>query len=200
MKLLQQKYIVAVLCLVLLAGCGLVGASTETYDSSRVHASTIAEVMEFLAEDDVSNRTYDEHNYNCVNFAVDLWYNAYLAGLDAYLLAINRPGRKYHIVVGFYLNTQDVWDNWENYAGLQNWLFWNNGTAYSLVIEPQAHISADSLVAGCIPMSEFIDVTAAYHREDAYRLWLMGKGEAPLEYVRLAVKSLSFKIGSWLHG
>ena len=103
-----------------------VGANKTSYDSSSVHPVTREELIAFLGKSPVHNRTYNE-TYDCLNFAVDLWYGAYLNGMDAFIIIFNRESPASHVRVGFYFTGND--------AELIE--YWGTDKPY-FVVEPQS--------------------------------------------------------------
>lgn len=76
---------------------------SESYDASKVHAGTFQEIKSFLETDKTDEHKFTRE-YNCVNFSIDLWRNAYLEGLDAFIVIDNGMGKwDYHISMGFYV-------------------------------------------------------------------------------------------------
>ena len=138
LKEMKAVFISLAIALVLIPG-GLV--SDEVYDATRVSPATREEVVAFLENDNTSNATYNILFYNCLSFAVDLWRNAYLAGLDAFLIVINR-GALSHVAVGFYAEGTDmrIVEYWAREDGRQ-WffiepkddVFWARGDSYDFL-------------------------------------------------------------------
>ena len=77
--------------LVFISGCTLVVAQTrepytyssEVYNAAKVSPASEQEVLNFLAEDTTDKNLWIEGVYECGHFAADLWWNAYMQGLEA---------------------------------------------------------------------------------------------------------------------
>ena len=76
--------------------------ATETYDASRVSPATKGAIQNFLNNDSTDESEYNLLWYSCLDFAVDLWRNAYLAGLDAFIVIVNKGILLSHAIVGFH--------------------------------------------------------------------------------------------------
>ena len=77
--------------LAFISGCTLVVAqarepyaySSEVYNAAKVSPASAQEVLNFLAEDTTDRNLWIEGVYECGHFAADLWWNAYMQGLEA---------------------------------------------------------------------------------------------------------------------
>jgi hypothetical protein len=77
--------------LAFISGCTLVVAqarepyaySSEVYNAAKVSPASEQEVLNFLAEDTTDRNLWIEGVYECGHFAADLWWNAYMQGLEA---------------------------------------------------------------------------------------------------------------------
>jgi hypothetical protein len=77
--------------LAFISGCTLVVAQTrepytyssEVYNAAKVSPASEQEVLNFLAEDTTDKNLWIEGVYECGHFAADLWWNAYMQGLEA---------------------------------------------------------------------------------------------------------------------
>jgi len=113
-----------------------VGAEGISYDSSSVHPVTRQELAAFLVSNPVHNRTYDSIRYNCVDFAVDLWYDAYLAGIDAFIIILDKPGFDSHARVGFTaIGDDEAPDTDPGYTE-----YWVSGNGSWFYVEPRSII------------------------------------------------------------
>jgi hypothetical protein len=57
--------------------------SSEVYNASKVSPATEHEVLNFLAEDSTDENVWTKGVYECGHIAADLWWNAYIEGLEA---------------------------------------------------------------------------------------------------------------------
>ena len=183
----MKRILVVILGLaVLLTSCCLTGA---TYDPSSVHPATRQDVLAFLLEDKTNEQRYDLLRYNCLNFALDLWHNAYLRGLDAFLMVLNEPCGWSHIRVGF----SSI--GWAEAEGREyGWTeYWGNKSAPWLYVEP----TVDMFMTGENGTTLQDSQTIRYIRgEDVFELWESVKGNrAKLPLISLYVDVLLFKIG-----
>jgi hypothetical protein len=108
--------------LIVISGCGVAGAQTrepytyssETYDASKVSPATEQEVLDFLAQDDTDKNLWQAEVYECGHFSADLWWNAYLQGLEACMVWVKRMKwgeEQIHWVVKFRIEdgTHNYW-------------------------------------------------------------------------------------------
>jgi hypothetical protein len=119
------EYVILVSLVILLAflsGCVVAGAqiresytySSEIYDASKVSPATEQEVLDFLAQDTTDRNLWREWVYECGHFAADLWWNAYMQGLEACMVWVTyweRGEEQVHWVVKFRIEdeTQNYW-------------------------------------------------------------------------------------------
>ncbi|MCJ7669559.1 MAG: hypothetical protein MUO61_03460 [Dehalococcoidia bacterium] len=139
---------------------GVATETAETYDASKVSLATRQEVQDFLTLDATNETAYNKLQYNCLNFAVDLWHNAYLAGFDAFIIVLNKDGLDSHVVLGFYAigNEGYAVDYWgEN----KQWFY----------IDPQK----DSIIGrgdDTDPLDKRnVEIITFLYGEDAFELW-----------------------------
>ncbi len=108
--------------LIITSGCVSVGAQTrepytyssEIYDASKVSPATEQEVLDFLAQDDTDKNVWREEVYECGHFSADVWWNAYMEGLEACMVWVKRMKwgeEQLHWVVKFRIEdeTQNYW-------------------------------------------------------------------------------------------
>jgi hypothetical protein len=77
--------------LAFISGCTLVVAQTrepytyssEVYNAAKVSPASEQEVLNFLAQDTTDKNLWIVGVYECGHFAADLWWNAYMQGLEA---------------------------------------------------------------------------------------------------------------------
>jgi hypothetical protein len=77
--------------LAFISGCTLVVAQTrepytyssEGYNAAKVSPASEQKVLNFLAQDPTDRNLWIEGVYECGHFAADLWWNAYMQGLEA---------------------------------------------------------------------------------------------------------------------
>jgi hypothetical protein len=87
-----------VVLLVFISGCVAAGAqiresytySSEIYDASKVSSATEQEVLDFLAQDTTDKNVWKEGSYECGHFSADVWWNAYMQGLEACMVWVKR--------------------------------------------------------------------------------------------------------------
>jgi hypothetical protein len=108
--------------LIIVSGCGVAGAQTrepytyssETYDASKVSPVTEQDVLDFLAQDDTDKNSWRKDVYECGHFSADLWWNAYMQGLEACMVWVKRMKwgeEQIHWVVKFRIEeeTRNCW-------------------------------------------------------------------------------------------
>jgi hypothetical protein len=108
--------------LIITSGCVAAGAQTrepytyssETYDASKVSPATEQEVLDFLAQDSTDKNLWREEVYECGHFSADVWWNAYMQGLEACMVWVKRMKwgeEQLHWVVKFRIEeeTQNCW-------------------------------------------------------------------------------------------
>jgi hypothetical protein len=108
--------------LIITSGCVPAGAQTrepytyssEIYDASKVSPATEQEVLDFLAQDPTDNNVWIKGVYECGHFAADLWWNAYMQGLEACMVWVKhweQGTEQDHWVVKFHIGnaTQNYW-------------------------------------------------------------------------------------------
>jgi hypothetical protein len=108
--------------LIITSGCVPAGAQTrepytyssEIYDASKVSPATEQEVLDFLAQDSTDKNVWIKGVYECGHFAADLWWNAYMQGLEACMVWVKhweQGTEQDHWVVKFHIGnaTQNYW-------------------------------------------------------------------------------------------
>jgi len=88
--------------------------SSEIYDASKVSPATEQEVLDFLAQDTTDKNLWREGVYECGHFSADLWWNAYMQGLEACMVWVKhweQGKEQVHWVVKFHIEdeTQNYW-------------------------------------------------------------------------------------------
>jgi uncharacterized protein YceK len=88
--------------------------SSVAYNASTVSPATEQEVLDFLAQDPTDKNVWVKGVYECGHFAADLWWNAYMQGLDACMVWVKhwvQGEEQDHWVVRFYIEneTQNYW-------------------------------------------------------------------------------------------
>jgi len=84
--------------LIITSGCVAAGAQTkepytyssEIYDASKVSPATEQEVLDFLAQDATDKNLWREGVYECGHFSADVWWNAYIQGLEVCMVWVKR--------------------------------------------------------------------------------------------------------------
>lgn len=157
--------------------------TTESYDASSVHPVTKQELADFLISNSVHNRTYHEIGYNCVNFAVDLWYDAYLSGMDAFIIFIDK-GMRGHALVGFRFNGVEGkiagWDYWWYYMEP-----WGDDESY-FIVEPE--------MIWTFPCNASLEIIMFISGEDALRLYEAKHGGSPLPIIKVELAKWKYKL------
>ena len=160
---------------------------TESYDAYNLSAATKQEIDGFLASDNISENVYSWIGYNCLNFAVDLWRNAYLAGLDAFIVVINKDGIFSHTAVGFYEQGDD-YPCWSDEDG-----------RYWLYVDPQCDVSfgeCDEELLARVYVQSTDDIIVCLYGEDAFNLWQEVSGKTlGIELIRLYRMIWLYKVG-----
>jgi hypothetical protein len=108
--------------LAFISGCTLVVAQTrepytyssEGYNAAKVSPASEQKVLNFLAQDPTDRNLWIEGVYECGHFAADLWWNAYMQGLEACMVWVKhweRSTEQDHWVVKFHIEdaTQNYW-------------------------------------------------------------------------------------------
>ena len=108
--------------LIIISGCVAAGAQTkepyvyssDVYDASEVSPATEQEILDFLAQDSTDKNVWQEEVYECGHFAADVWWNAYVQGLEACMVWVKRikwGQEQIHWVVKFHIEdeTQNYW-------------------------------------------------------------------------------------------
>jgi len=108
--------------LIITSGCVAAGAQTrepytyssEIYDASKVSPATEQEVLDFLVQDATDKNVWREGIYECGHFSADVWWNAYMQGLEACMVWVERMKwgeEQLHWVVKFRIEdeTQNYW-------------------------------------------------------------------------------------------
>jgi hypothetical protein len=115
--------LVSLVALLLIAsGCVAVGAQTkepstyssEIYDASQASPATEQEILDFLAQDATDKNVWREKIYECGHFSADVWWNAYMQGLEACMVWVKRMKwgeEQIHWVVKFRIKdeTRNYW-------------------------------------------------------------------------------------------
>jgi hypothetical protein len=104
------------------SGCTLVIAQTretyacssETYNAHEVSLATEQEVLNFLAQDSTDKNVWVKGAYECGHLAADLWWNAYMQGLEACMVWVKywkQGTEQIHWLVKFHIEdeTQTYW-------------------------------------------------------------------------------------------
>lgn len=105
-----------------LSGCTSVIAQTrepytyasETYNASRVSPATEQEVLSFLVQDLTDRNLWIKGVYECGHFSADLWWNAYMQGLEACMVWVKhwkQGAEQVHWLVKFHIRdeNQNYW-------------------------------------------------------------------------------------------
>ena len=108
--------------LIVISGCVAAGAQTkepyiyssEIYDASKVTPANEQEVLDFLAQDATDKNVWQAEVYECGHFAADVWWNAYVQGLEACMVWVERikwGQEQIHWVVKFRIEdeNQNYW-------------------------------------------------------------------------------------------
>jgi hypothetical protein len=88
--------------------------SSEIYDASKVSPTTEQEVLNFLVQDPTDKNMWIKGVYECGHVAADLWWNAYMRGLEACMVWVKywKQGKEQvHWLVKFHIDdgTQNHW-------------------------------------------------------------------------------------------
>ena len=88
--------------------------SSEIYSARKVSPATEQEVLNFLAQDPTDKNVWTKEVYECGHVAADLWWNAYVQGLEACMVWVKywKHGREQvHWLVKFHIEheTQNYW-------------------------------------------------------------------------------------------
>jgi hypothetical protein len=98
-RALELIIFVSLMAMIIIAsGCMAAGAqksepytySTDIYDASKVSPATEQEVLDFLAQDATDKNLWREGVYECGHFAADVWWNAYMQGLEVCMVWVKR--------------------------------------------------------------------------------------------------------------
>lgn len=108
--------------LIVVSGCVAAGAQTrdpatyssEIYDDYKVSPATEQEVLDFLVQDTTDKNVWRAEVYECGHFTADLWWNAYVQGLEACMVWVERMKwgeEQVHWVVKFRIEdeNQNYW-------------------------------------------------------------------------------------------
>ena len=108
--------------LAFISGCTLVVGrtreprtySSEVYIAAKVSPASEQEVLNFLAEDTTDENLWIEGVYECGHFAADLWWNAYMQGLEACMVWVkywDQGIEQVHWLVKLHIEdkTQNYW-------------------------------------------------------------------------------------------
>lgn len=188
-KILFSLFIIALVLAVVLPVT--VGTERDCYDASLVYPITRQELTDFLNNTPVHNRTYDSIRYNCINFALDLWHEAYLKGIDAFIVIID-TGFIGHVVVGFY-STDEVLCTWGSRGNNRTWF----------MVEPNISrpIYKENKSVGITAYSPIIHVSGFVYGNDALRLYkAMHEGLGMLPGCELAMHTITYRVGKILAG
>lgn len=153
-----------------------------------VQPITYDELTSFLAKDDVNNRTGNPLTYNCVNRALDLWHNAYLAGLDAFIIVLDEPGMDWHCRIGFH----SVGDTAPSYLERGYTLYWGDTESW-FYVEPIVDCILTRAVLEDSWPEEVITVLSG---SECLQLWSMGNSVLPWSVLVLRVTL--HKVGRFL--
>ncbi len=104
--------------LMVVSGCVAAGAqiedpytySSEIYDATKVSAATELEVLDFLAQDATDENVWRSEVYECGHFSADVWWNAYMQGLEACMVWVERikwGEEQIHWVVKFHIEDEN---------------------------------------------------------------------------------------------
>jgi len=88
--------------------------SSEIYNASKASPASEQEVLDFLVQDTTDKNLWREGVYECGHFSADLWWNAYMQGLEACLVWVKYwewGKEQVHWVVKFHIEdeTQNYW-------------------------------------------------------------------------------------------
>lgn len=129
MRVIDIRYALTLVILVSLvalltfvSGCTMAGAkirepytySSEIYDALKVLPATEQEVLDFLAQDATDKNVWREGVYECGHFSADLWWNAYIQGLEACMVWVKRTiwdKEEIHWVTKFRIEDES-WNYW----------------------------------------------------------------------------------------
>ena len=108
--------------LTFISGCTLVVAQTrepytyssEVYNAAKVSPASEQEVLNFLAQDTTDRNLWIGGVYECGHFTADVWWNAYMQGLEACMVWVKhweQGMEQVHWVAKFRIEdqTQDYW-------------------------------------------------------------------------------------------
>jgi len=157
-------------------------------------AESRSEVQEFLAQDTVSNNTRVPYIYNCVDRAVDLWYNSYKAGFDTFIIVKDKEGSGYHLAVGF--EAGNVSKN-----VLQSYLqrtYWGEGDMKWFYVEPKTDYTASRNTnnpTDYMDKEGGVEIITYIKGEDAFNLWrAMRDGGSIIPALKLCWTIWSYKL------
>ena len=88
--------------------------SSEVYNATKVSPASEQEVLNFLAQDPTDRNLWIEGVYECGHFAADLWWDAYMQGLEACMVWVKHQKQgveQDHWLVKLRIQdeTQDYW-------------------------------------------------------------------------------------------
>ena len=88
--------------------------SSEVYNASKVSPATEQEIQDFLAQDLTDKNVWIKGVHECGHAAADLWWNAYMQGLEACMVWAKRwkhGTEQLHWLVKFHIEdeTQSYW-------------------------------------------------------------------------------------------
>ena len=168
-----------------------VGANSISYNASSVHPVTREELATFLIESPVHNRTYDSTRYNCVDFAVDLWYDAYLAGIDAFIIILDKPGFDSHARVGFTaIGDDEAPDTDPEYTE-----YWVSGNGSWFYVEPRSIIPLTRMKETDPLDGQVIETIVG---SDALQLYRAKHNGSPIPLIQRTVAIFKYKLGKLL--
>jgi hypothetical protein len=84
--------------IIVISGCVAAGAqmrdpstyASEIYDATKVSPCTEQEVLDFLTQDATDENVWRAEVYECGHFSADVWWNAYMEGLEGCMVWVER--------------------------------------------------------------------------------------------------------------
>lgn len=143
------------------------------------------DLVVFLGDDDVNTHVDNPLTYNCLNRALDLWHNAYLKGIDAFIVVLNEDGVNWHCRVGFYATERADLPYLE--AGYTS--YWGD-TVRWFYVEPLVDCILTRAVIENSSPEQSITILSG---QECLRLWSMGNSILPNLYIGGIVAK--YKIG-----
>lgn len=165
--------------------CFPASTTSEVYDASNLRPITKQELLDFLVADATNETTYNRLTYNCGNFAVDLWRNAYLKGFDAFIILLNWHRWNTHAVVGFYASEEMPLNHPEYWGENPQWFF----------VDPQFDMPmARGNSSDPLDKCNWEIITFVYGK-DAFNLWKAISGNGPkIPWIKLGLLGAIYKI------